>query len=78
MEEVFYLYRNGREAGFLHELLFGFNGVLISDFYTGYDSLPCPQQKCLIHLIRDINEDLLKYPFDQELKGHGGAFWAVA
>lgn len=68
MEEVFYLYRNGREADFLHELLAGFNGVLISDFYTGYDSLPCPQQKCLIHLIRDINEDILKYPFDQELR----------
>ncbi|NPT62442.1 TM0106 family RecB-like putative nuclease [Paraburkholderia elongata] len=68
MEEVFYLYRNGREANFLHELLTGFNGVLISDFYAGYDSLPCPQQKCLMHLIRDINEDLLRYPFDQELK----------
>jgi len=74
MEEVFYLYRNGREAGFLHELLSGFNGVLISDFYTGYDSLPCPQQKCLIHLIRDINEDLLKYPFDQELKDMAAPF----
>ncbi|RKE26099.1 transposase IS66 family protein [Paraburkholderia sp. BL23I1N1] len=68
MEEVFYLYRNGREANFLHELLDGFNGVLISDFYAGYDSLPCRQQKFLIHLIRDINEDLLKYPFDHELK----------
>jgi hypothetical protein len=74
MEEVFYLYRNGREAGFLHELLTGFNGVLISDFYTGYDSLPCLQQKCLIHLIRDINEDLLKYPFDQELKDMAAPF----
>jgi predicted RecB family nuclease len=67
MEEVFYLYKNGREADFLHKLLAGFNGVLVSDFYAGYDSLPCAQQKCLIHLIRDINEDLLRYPFDQEL-----------
>ena len=25
-------------------------------------------QKCLIHLIRDINDDLLKHPFDHELK----------
>ena len=42
--------------------------ILITDFFTGYDSLPCLQQKCLIHLIRDVNEDLLKNPFDQELK----------
>jgi predicted RecB family nuclease len=68
MEEVIYVYRSGRDADFLHETLEGFSGVLISDFYTGYDSLPCFQQKCLVHLIRDINADLLKHPFDQELK----------
>jgi Transposase IS66 family/RNase_H superfamily len=68
MEEVLYLYRPSREADFLHKTLNGFKGVLITDFYTGYDSLPCLQQKCLIHLIRDINDDLLKNPFDQELK----------
>jgi hypothetical protein len=68
MEEVFYLYKPSREADFLHKTLNGFKGVLITDFYTGYDSLPCLQQKCLIHLIRDINDDLLKNPFDQELK----------
>jgi len=68
MEEVIYLYRPSREADFLHKVLAGFHGVLITDFYTGYDSLPCLQQKCLIHLIRDINDDLLKNPFDQELK----------
>jgi hypothetical protein len=28
----------------------------------------CPQQNCLIHLIRDINDDLLKYPFDDDLR----------
>jgi predicted RecB family nuclease len=68
MEEVLYLYRPSREVDFLHETLNGFKGVLITDFYTGYDSLPCLQQKCLVHLIRDINDDLLKNPFDQELK----------
>jgi Transposase IS66 family len=35
---------------------------------TAYDSVPCAQQKCLIHLMRDINEDLHKNPFDGELK----------
>ncbi|WP_294273045.1 hypothetical protein [Propionivibrio sp.] len=46
-----------------------FKGVLVSDFYAAYDSVPCPQQKYLIHLRRDINEDLNKNPFDQESKG---------
>jgi len=45
-----------------------FNGVLVSDFYAAYDSLNCAQQKCLIHLIRDLNEDLYKEPFNEEFK----------
>jgi hypothetical protein len=38
---------------------------LVSDFYGGYDTFACRQQKCLVHL-RDINEDLWKNPFNQE------------
>jgi hypothetical protein len=68
LEEVFYLYRPSREGSVLHELLSNFDGVLVSDFYAAYDSLECLQQKCLIHLIRDINQDLLNNPFDNELK----------
>ncbi|MDH3771978.1 MAG: transposase, partial [Nitrospirota bacterium] len=49
------------------EVLGEFDGVLVSDFYGGYDSMPCRQQKCLIHLMRDINEDVLKHPFNDEL-----------
>lgn len=49
-------------------MLDGFGGVLVSDFYGGYDSVPCEQQKCLVHLIRDINDDLLKSPFNDELQ----------
>ena len=41
----------------------GYEGVLVSDFYGGYDSMPCRQQKCLVHLIRDLNDDLWKHPF---------------
>jgi Transposase IS66 family len=36
-----------------------------------------PQQKCLIHLIRDLNDDLLKNPFDEELKGQAARFTAL-
>ena len=68
LEEVVLLYRPSREAGFLKKLLAGFQGVIVSDFYGGYDGLPCLQQKCLIHLIRDMNKDLRTNPFDDELK----------
>lgn len=68
MEEVAYVYTKTREGDFLKGLLKGFGGVLISDFYAAYDSIECPQQKCLIHLIRDLNDDLFKNQFDEELK----------
>jgi hypothetical protein len=55
-------------------MLKDFRGVLVSDFYAVYDAIQCPQQKCLIHLIRDLNEDVLKYPYDEELKRIGLAF----
>jgi hypothetical protein len=74
LEEVVYVYRPTREGGFLHELLRGFAGVLVSDFFTGYDSLPCPQQKCLVHLIRDFNHDLFQSPYDEELKSVASRF----
>lgn len=57
-----------REAEIVHEVLAGYQGVLVSDFYPGYDSIPCRQQKCLVHLIRDINDDLWKAPFDKQLE----------
>jgi hypothetical protein len=68
MEEVVYMYRPTREGDFLHGLLKDFHGVLVSDFYTAYDSLACSQQKCLIHLIRDMNQDLLNHPYDEDLR----------
>ena len=58
--------RETRETEFVHELLDSYNGVLISDFYPGYDSLKCKQQKCWVHLIRDMNNDLWKSPHDME------------
>jgi predicted RecB family nuclease len=68
MDAVYFEYRDSRKAQFLGPLLKDFKGVLVSDFFTGYDSLDCPQQKCLIHLIRDMNEDLLRNSFDAEYK----------
>ena len=37
-------------------------------------AIDCPQQKCLIHFIRDLNERLLKHPYDEELKQLVGDF----
>jgi hypothetical protein len=68
MEEVVYLFKPTREGDFLHELLKGFSGVLVTDFFSAYESLPFEQQKCLVHLIRDMNHDLLNNPFDDEFK----------
>src|SRR5262249_19339414 len=67
LTSVAYVYSASREASMLENVLAGFEGVLVSDFYGGYDGVPCRQQKCLIHLMRDINEDLLKHPFNEEL-----------
>jgi predicted RecB family nuclease len=74
MTTVAYVYAESRESAILEQLLDGFKGVLVSDFYAAYDSVPCPQQKCLVHLMRDINEDLIKNPFDEELKAIAGRF----
>lgn len=74
LEEVVYLFKPARDGGFLHDLLNGFMGVLVSDFFSAYDSLPCPQQKCLIHLIRDFNDDLFHSPYDDELKSVASRF----
>jgi hypothetical protein len=54
-----------RETTMIRTLLQGYKGVLISDFYGGYDAVGCKQQKCLVHLIRDLNDDLWKNPFNQ-------------
>jgi hypothetical protein len=62
-----YIYSASREASILDDVLAGFKGVLVSDFYGGYDAVHCEQQKCLIHLMRDINEDVLRHPFNEEL-----------
>jgi predicted RecB family nuclease len=55
-----------RELNLAEEFLKDYKGVLITDFYTGYDSIDCPQQKCWVHLIRDLNNDLWSNPFDKE------------
>jgi predicted RecB family nuclease len=73
-QTVAYVYSPTRDGDTPRDTLAGFRGVLVSDFYAAYDSLDCPQQKCLIHLVRDLNDDLAKHPFDEELKEMTGRF----
>jgi hypothetical protein len=65
---VVYYYAETREGDFIQQALKDFKGVLVSDFYAAYDIIDCPQQKCPIHLMRDLNEAVLDSPFDEQLK----------
>jgi hypothetical protein len=77
LEDVVFLYSDTREGDMAHALLKDFRGVLVSDFYAVYDAFKCPQQKCLIHLMRDINDDMHRYPYDEELREIAQKYAAV-
>src|SRR5208283_5027931 len=77
MEEVAYFYTPTRDGSTIQTMLKDFSGVLVSDFYAAYDAIDCPQQKCLIHFIRDLNDELLKHPYDDVLKRLAADFAAL-
>jgi predicted RecB family nuclease len=74
LDEAAYFYTSTREGDLIRTLLKDFSGVLVSDFYAAYDAITCPQQKCLIHFIRDLNEALLNHPYDVDLRRLAGDF----
>jgi hypothetical protein len=51
--------------------------VLVSDFFGVYDSPGCSQQKCVVHFVRDLNDDLKRHPLDIELAQLAKGFTAV-
>jgi predicted RecB family nuclease len=67
-EDVAYVYSDTREAATPKNVLADFRGVMVTDFYSAYESIDCRQQKCLIHLIRDLNDDLHRNPFNAEIQ----------
>lgn len=67
-QQVAYMLTESREGSTIQELLLKFRGVLICDFYSVYDNIGRFRQRCLIHLIRELNDDLLGNPFDEEFK----------
>lgn len=50
-----------------------YEGVLVSDFYAGYNCHDGPHQRCWVHLLRDIRDLRAAHPSDGEL-----AAWAEA
>jgi predicted RecB family nuclease len=72
-----YVYAPTRDGDTPRQVLAGFKGVLVTDFYAGYDGMDCPQQKCLVHLARDLNDEVVKNPFDGELKELAAGFSTV-
>ncbi len=61
-----------REKGMVDTVLGAdFHGVLVSDFYAAYDHYDGLQQKCWVHLLRDIHDLLRQHPDDADL-----AAWA--
>lgn len=75
--EVAYLYSDSRDGDIAHITLKDFSSVLVSDFFSAYDSFECPQQKCLLHLIRDMNQELLDHPYDEEFKNLAKGFGSL-
>jgi len=53
----YFEYHHSR-AGEVVSTLLGkkFKGVLISDFYGGYNDYACPHQRCWVHLLRDLHD----------------------
>lgn len=69
-----YYTSGSREKGMVDAVLGpDFSGVLVSDFYAAYDHYDGVQQKCWVHLLRDIHTLTRQHPADPDL-----AAWAAA
>lgn len=44
-----------------------YNGILVSDFYGGYNKISCKKQKCWTHLLRELHVLKEKHPSDREV-----------
>lgn len=53
---AWYTVKETRRRTVVEETLGDYGGVVGSDFYPSFDKLPYRQQKCLIHLLRDVRK----------------------
>lgn len=62
----YFLYRKSRAGTVVREVIGEeFDGVLVSDFYGGYNVHKGSHQRCWIHLLRDIHDLKKAYPKDE-------------
>lgn len=45
-----------------------YRGVLVTDYYGGYNKINCSKQRCWAHLLRELRELKQKYPGNTEVK----------
>jgi transposase len=65
----YFVYRKSRAASVVTEVLGeAFEGVVVSDFYGGYNAHLGLHQRCWVHLLRDIHELKQKHKKDQSLR----------
>jgi transposase len=70
----YFVYRKSRAGSVVQEVLGEqFEGVVVSDFYGGYNAHLGMHQRCWVHLLRDIHELKEKHGKDKSLRK-----WAVA
>jgi len=51
---ILYLASESRGHETIKDIFEGYEGILISDFWTAYNKLDAEQQKCLAHLVKDL------------------------
>ncbi len=74
----YFLYRKSRSACVVKEVLGDdYQGVVVSDFYGGYNAHLGLHQRCWVHLLRDIHELKEKHSTDKRLKKWAGAVKAI-
>ena len=67
-EVRYFLYRQSRGKTVVSEVLGDeFDGVLVSDFYGGYNVHKGNHQRCWIHLLRDIHDLKEAHPQDEKV-----------
>lgn len=74
----YFVYRKSRASSVVQEVLGeAFEGVVVSDFYGGYNVHLGMHQRCWVHLLRDIHELKEKHGKDKSLRKWAAAVKAI-
>jgi len=67
---VAHYFKRGSRGGAMVEAVLGeeFAGVLVSDFYVGYQHYPGVKQKCWAHLLRDVHDLRVAHEKDADVQ----------